>query len=926
MLIHSPVFTCLFDYPAVKHKSSRVHLTFALYSLAALLFTTAPQVNAADPHVVVPGYDRFRADDLGSVAAGRLLISELNCQSCHGEFSGMAVEKRQAPVLTHIANRVTPEFLQAYLADPQSVKPGTAMPQVLSGANLQEEAKAIAHFLASGGANVQTPVSDSAVKRGEQKFHSLGCAACHGDQRKAVGDRPDWVMPLGKLDLKYSVGSLVQFLKDPHTVRPSGRMPSLNLAEDEARDLANYLLRNINVEPNLTVEIYSGNWDKLPDFEKLKPESTEAASDFAVSATTKRDRFALRFTAWLHIPEDGEYRFWIGSDDGSRLLVDGEPLITVDGIHPHQTKEARKRLTTGPHPVVVEYFEQGGEESLKVEVAGPSVARQPLAGLVTNSSEPPEKTNAFRADPELVSLGAKLFVSRGCSTCHRHDAIKAESSTKGFPNFAELDSGKGCLAAAAEAGVPRFYLSEQQRMDIAAAIDANGSGVDSSKSVDSVISQIMLTFNCYACHQRSELGGVPRIHDHLFAGSIPEMGDEGRIPPHLNGIGDKLQVNWLREVLNKGAKDRPYMATRMPKFGEQNVGKLIELFAETDAKTEVPEVVFDDPPHRVKSAARSLVGDQALSCIKCHYFDKYKATGIQSLDMTTMTKRLRRDWFHRYLINPQQFRPGTRMPGSWPNGKSVMRNVLHGDTGQQIEAIWQYLAEGKNARLPSGLVAKAIELKPLDRPIIYRNFIQGLSARGIAVGSPRGAHYAWDAEQMNLRLIWHHEFIDAAKHWVGRGPGYQTPLGDHVMELVSGQPFAVLNDLLEKWPAESSRDAGFHFRGYKLNPAGQPTFRYDWKGNSVEDFIEPVEHNPDAALRRTLSIHAEMPEGLTYFRMARAPIIDKVAEGWLVSGSVLITVSGAEPVLRESDGHKELIVPVTFSSDGNAQIGYQMTW
>ena len=102
--------------------------------------------------------------------------------------------------------------------------------------------------------------------------------------------------------------------------------------------------------------------------------------------------------------------------------------------------------------------------------------------------------------------------------------------------------------------------------------------------------------------------------------------------------------------------------------------------------------------HRIKADARLMVGDQALSCIKCHTFDKYAATGIQSLDMTTMTRRLRRDWFHRYLLDPQKYRPGTRMPAAWPNGRSVVPEILNGDASVQIEAIWQYLLDGNRAK------------------------------------------------------------------------------------------------------------------------------------------------------------------------------------------------------------------------------------
>ena len=210
------------------------------------------------------------------------------------------------------------------------------------------------------------------------------------------------------------------------------------------------------------------------------------------------------------------------------------------------------------------------------------------------------------------------------------------------------------------------------------------------------------------------------------------------------------------------------MATRMPRFGAGQTGSLVSLFSATDALGEDKPVTFPEPDHRIKADARLMVGDQALSCIKCHTFDKYAATGIQSLDMTTMTRRLRREWFHRYLLDPQKYRSGTRMPAAWPKGRSVVPHILNGDSDVQIEAIWTYLLDGKNAKVPSGLQREAIELMPGDRPIIYRNFLEGLSPRGIAVGFAAKAHFAWDAEHMTPRLIWHgpgHDCGENRFHW-----------------------------------------------------------------------------------------------------------------------------------------------------------------
>ena len=55
----------------------------------------------------------------------------------------------------------------------------------------------------------------------------------------------------------------------------------------------------------------------------------------------------------------------------------------------------------------------------------------------------------------------------------------------------------------------------------------------------------MTALNCYACHRRDETGGVIRERDPFFTANSPDLGDEGRIPPLLTGVGDKLRPEAL---------------------------------------------------------------------------------------------------------------------------------------------------------------------------------------------------------------------------------------------------------------------------------------------------------------------------------------------------------------------------------------------
>jgi len=144
-------------------------------------------------------------------------------------------------------------------------------------------------------------------------------------------------------------------------------------------------------------------------------------------------------------------------------------------------------------------------------------------------------------------------------------------------------------------------------------------------------------------------------------------------------VGNKLRPEWLREVLlqGQGASVRPYMATRMPQFGESNVATLLENFEKADGAA--PRYGEPSADSGDLKYGRALVGAGGLSCISCHNFASYKSLGIPAMDLTQMSKRLKHDWFHRYLLDPPSLRPGTRMPVFWPEGKSLRDDILQGD-------------------------------------------------------------------------------------------------------------------------------------------------------------------------------------------------------------------------------------------------------
>lgn len=914
-----------------------LRVCFCLLLIAGM--TPAVVLSAAEPTPPrVPGFERFYTAPLltldeevipvDPVTGGRLLLGELNCLSCHAASNEVktVVSTKRAPILDEIGGRVRVDWLREYLAKPHSIKPGTTMPDVLAALPETDRAgtvEALAHFLATTGSVAESHPDRGAAKKGAATFRKAGCVACHAPQ----GDKPDEVklaglattIPLPDIGKKYSVPSLTAFLKDPLKVRPSGRMPALGLKDEDYRDIAQHFVDAVELSPNVKYAVYEAAGSDFLDYEKLTPESTGTCAGFDLTVAGRENSFAIRFTTLLQITKPGQYQIHLGSDDGSRAYVGKELIVDNSGVHPHSSKSGKVILDVGFHPLTVDYFQGGGEWTLDVELAGNGIKQQPLANFAVLEAKAPTKSSdagaksekvAFTIDATLAEKGRALFGSLGCASCHqlKVDGQQVASTLKA-KSLPDLNGAAGCLAVNVSGNVPRFGLSAKQRESLAAVLKASA-----DESPGEKIHRTLASLNCYACHKRGQLGGVERERDPFFETTQKEMGDEGRLPPLLTEVGDKLRPEFLKHVLNNGGDDRKnYMLVKMPKFGGGNVNALAEQLTAFDLKDDpLPKREYPEPEYRTKAAGRHLVGGQALSCIKCHDFNEHPSTGIRAISLTRMHGRLRPEWFDRYMRDPQLYRPGTRMPAPWPFGQATIRDVQAANVDLQIGAVWMYLAEGGKAAVPVGLVREPIELKPTDSPILYRNFIEGAGSRAIGVGYPDKVNLAWDANDMRLALVWHGAFIDASRHWNGRGQGFEAPLGDHLIELAPNAPLAKLASPNDPWPTAMARESGFRFLGYKLDSKQQPTFRYSFSGVTVEDQPTPLKADgqPFAGLRRTLTFAGSSGEPL-YYRAAVASKIEKTAEGeYKLDGFWTMRVRGGEASLRQAGGKWELLVPV----------------
>jgi hypothetical protein len=125
-----------------------------------------------------------------------------------------------------------------------------------------------------------------------------------------------------------------------------------------------------NKEAGLSFALYRGRYSVIPDFGKL--ESVKRGVIHALQADeiikpTEND-FAIVFTGYVAFPKAGLYRLQLGSDDGSKLYLDGRLIIDNDLPHPYQQLSRWVRVPEGLIPFRVEYAETGGAKAFKFEV------------------------------------------------------------------------------------------------------------------------------------------------------------------------------------------------------------------------------------------------------------------------------------------------------------------------------------------------------------------------------------------------------------------------------------------------------------------------------------------------------------------------------------------------------------------------------
>ena len=186
---------------------------------------------------------------------GELRFRQMFCSTCHSLAVTRAGETKLiggdiGPELTKVGSKVKPDWLIAWLRDPQGYLPHTRMPRYgWSDEDLYKVTQYITTKLTDSDLLSSVPqlgeATEQEIQLGHRLFLEKGCASCHsieginsqkdfGPDLSAVGGKNASELEFGGSKIPRNLVSYIQAkLTDPVSVNAAARMPQYNLnAED----------------------------------------------------------------------------------------------------------------------------------------------------------------------------------------------------------------------------------------------------------------------------------------------------------------------------------------------------------------------------------------------------------------------------------------------------------------------------------------------------------------------------------------------------------------------------------------------------------------------------------------------------------------------------------------------------------------------
>ncbi len=310
----------------------------------------------------------------------------------------------------------------------------------------------------------------------------------------------------------------------------------------------------------------TGAWTSLDQIETWdQPEFTGWVPNFTLAPRTQDEYFNFEFEGYLYIEQGGRYDFYLNSDDGSRLYIDGNMVVDFDGVHGRSSDNAgfgikspmAVNLIAGAHPIRVTYLEYIGGQSLTVAYQGADTGNEileiPDAALTSGEVTPPADgcagSGRITRDVWTGLSGVQISSIPLAETPNEsHTLMSFEAPQNTGDNYGARIRGYICPPAT---GNYIFWISGNDKTELWISTDDNPSNKRRIAHTDGYTN--VRQWNKYTTQQSVPVALTANQRYYVEA-------------LHKEGVGtDHVAVGWQ---LPNGALERPMPGIRLIPFEE----------------------------------------------------------------------------------------------------------------------------------------------------------------------------------------------------------------------------------------------------------------------------------------------------------------------------------------------------------------------
>ena len=152
------------------------------------------------------------------------------------------------------------------------------------------------------------------------------------------------------------------------------------LAKIELTQFENYT--GDNLKPGLNYSYFEDHVMYVDELNKINPKKVGITPNFSIEDLENDGLFAFTYSGYIRIPKEGVYTFFLSTNDGGVLYMDGKRFIDADGPRTATPSSRTVSLKAGTYGIGEKYFQMGGGFSNVVSWKGPGITKEVIPASV----------------------------------------------------------------------------------------------------------------------------------------------------------------------------------------------------------------------------------------------------------------------------------------------------------------------------------------------------------------------------------------------------------------------------------------------------------------------------------------------------------------------------------------------------------------